>query len=39
VPQVGDRFVWNGFDFEVLDMDRHRVDKLLVRRTAQAPAG
>ena len=32
VPQVGDKFVWNAIEFEVVDMDRHRVDKLLVRR-------
>lgn len=32
VPQVGDKFVWNAIEFEVIDMDRHRVDKLLVRR-------
>jgi putative hemolysin len=32
VPQVGDKFAWNGIEFEVIDMDRHRVDKLLVRR-------
>ncbi|KAF5060030.1 hemolysin family protein [Methanoculleus horonobensis] len=29
-PEAGDRFVWNGFRFEVLDMDGHRVDKVLV---------
>ncbi|MDK2916021.1 MAG: magnesium and cobalt exporter, family [Euryarchaeota archaeon] len=29
-PQTGDRFVWNGLRFEVLDMDGHRVDKVLV---------
>ena len=25
---------WGGFHFEVLDMDRHRIDKLLITRTA-----
>jgi putative hemolysin len=39
VPQVGDRFVWNGFQFEILDMDGHRVDKLLVRRTVEPMTG
>jgi len=29
-PEAGDRFAWNGFRFEVLDMDGHRVDKVLV---------
>jgi putative hemolysin len=34
VPKVGDKFEWNGIEFEVVDMDRHRIDKMLVRRTA-----
>ena len=29
-PVTGDRFTWNHFWFEVLDMDGHRVDKVLV---------
>ncbi|HIH85466.1 MAG TPA: HlyC/CorC family transporter [Methanoculleus sp.] len=29
-PRAGDRFVWNRLQFEVLDMDGHRVDKVLV---------
>jgi putative hemolysin len=32
VPQVADRFEWDGLRFEVVDMDRNRVDKLLVMR-------
>jgi putative hemolysin len=31
IPRAGDRFVWAGSDFEVLDMDGNRVDKVLVR--------
>jgi putative hemolysin len=30
VPQSGDRFTWNGFTIEVVDMDWRRVDKVLV---------
>ncbi len=30
IPQVTDHFDWSGIRFEVMDMDRHRVDKLLV---------
>jgi putative hemolysin len=30
IPSAGDRFEWGGFSFEVLDMDGHRVDKVLV---------
>ena len=29
-PTAGDHFSWDRFDFEVVDMDRHRVDKVLV---------
>ena len=31
IPVEGDRFGWSGFSFEVLDMDGHRVDKVLVK--------
>jgi putative hemolysin len=37
VPAAGDLFEWEGFYFEVLDMDGNRVDKVLVART-QGPA-
>jgi putative hemolysin len=30
VPVAGDRFDWEGYTFEVLDMDGRRVDKVLV---------
>ena len=34
VPVVADHFEWNGWRFEVVDMDRKRVDKVLVARVA-----
>lgn len=34
VRAVGDRFEWEGFSLEVVDVDGHRVDKVLV---TQAP--
>jgi putative hemolysin len=34
VPTVGDKFACNQIEFEIVDMDRHRVDKLLVKRSA-----
>lgn len=34
IPEEGDKFVWNGLEFEVVDMDGNRVDKLLVRLTS-----
>jgi putative hemolysin len=30
IPKTGDRLEWNGFKIEVLDMDGHRIDKVLV---------
>src|SRR5215218_1294718 len=30
VPAAGDRFDWEGYTFEVLDMDGRRVDKVLI---------
>jgi putative hemolysin len=35
VPNATDHFEWNGFKFEVMDMDGNRVDKVLV--TTQPP--
>lgn len=36
VPAVADHFEWQGLRFEVMDMDRNRVDKILVARTVAA---
>jgi len=30
VPVLGDAFEWNHMRFEVVDMDGHRVDKVLI---------
>ncbi|HEX6592250.1 MAG TPA: transporter associated domain-containing protein, partial [Moraxellaceae bacterium] len=32
VPETGEHFEWSGLRIEVVDMDRRRIDKLLVRR-------
>lgn len=32
VPETGEHFEWSHLHFEVVDMDRRRIDKLLVRR-------
>jgi putative hemolysin len=40
VPAAGDRFEWEGYSFEVVDMDGRRVDKVLVtptRNVGEAP--
>jgi putative hemolysin len=34
VPRTGDHFEWAGYRFEVVDMDRRRVDKVLVEPPA-----
>ncbi|ASZ11453.1 hemolysin family protein [Chitinophaga pendula] len=30
IPHVGEKFSWRGFTFEIVDMDAHRIDKVLV---------
>ncbi len=30
IPSTGDKMQWRGFEFEIVDMDGHRIDKLLV---------
>lgn len=32
IPTVGEKVSWNEFDFEVVDMDSVRIDKIMVRR-------
>lgn len=31
IPATGDTFEWRGFDFEIVDMDGQRIDKVLVK--------
>jgi putative hemolysin len=31
IPQTGETFDWRGFNFEIIDMDGQRIDKLLVK--------
>jgi len=37
IPNAGEHFTWNSRRFEVLDMDRHRVDKILLGPPPPAP--
>lgn len=37
LPAAGDRFDWEGFRFEVVDMDGHRVDKVLIAPPRPSP--
>ncbi len=36
IPVVGDQFTWNGYNFEVVDMDGRRVDKILISKADQS---
>lgn len=33
IPKTGDKMEWKGFSFEIIDMDSHRIDKVLVNIT------
>ncbi len=35
IPTTGEIFDWRGFDFEIIDMDGQRIDKLLVKISAE----
>jgi putative hemolysin len=34
LPLEGEKFQWDRFEFEVIDMDRQRIDKVLVTQKA-----
>ncbi len=36
IPSEADSFEWNGFYFEVVDMDKYRIDRLLIKTPQQA---
>ena len=38
IPKVAEKCEWNGFTFEVVDMDRARIDKILMTREEQPTA-
>ncbi len=39
IPKVGDSLSWKGFQFEILDMDGHRIDKILVKISDEIKEG
>jgi putative hemolysin len=39
IPRPADHFAWDGFRFEVVDMDGRRVDKVLVSAVGEPAAG
>lgn len=38
IPEEGEKLDWNGYRFEIVDMDRQRIDKVLVSRRAPKEA-
>ncbi|HEX8328581.1 MAG TPA: hemolysin family protein [Hymenobacter sp.] len=38
VPKAGEQFTWQGHQFEIIDIDKGRIDKILFREKAEAPA-
>lgn len=39
IPKAGEMLQWKNFTFEVVDMDGHRIDKVLVTVTPEVPEG
>lgn len=37
IPQMSDHFEWEGYRIEVVDMDRNRIDRLLITRLEPPP--
>jgi putative hemolysin len=37
IPREAEKFLWDRFEFEILDMDRQRIDKVLVTPKAPKP--
>ncbi|GAB3720383.1 hemolysin family protein [Spirosoma lituiforme] len=35
IPQAGESFVWHGYRFEIVDMDKSRIDKIMVKKLAE----
>ena len=38
IPKAGEQFVWKDRSFEIVDMDKSRIDKILFREKAVVPA-
>ena len=39
IPKTGDTLYWRGFDFEIVDMDSHRIDKILATERSRKEEG
>ncbi len=36
IPDTGDKFTWQEYEFEIVDMDKNRIDKMLVTKAEAA---
>jgi putative hemolysin len=36
IPETGDKFQWEGYEFEIIDKDRNRIDKMLVKKIQES---
>jgi putative hemolysin len=32
IPDTGDKFEWEDYEFEIIDMDKNRIDKILLKK-------
>jgi putative hemolysin len=39
IPATGETFAWKDFDFEIIDMDGQRIDKILVKISEELKDG
>ncbi|WP_083421884.1 hemolysin family protein [Arsenicibacter rosenii] len=35
IPQTGETFTWHNYQFEIVDMDKSRIDKMLVKKLSE----
>ncbi|AUD03764.1 hemolysin family protein [Spirosoma pollinicola] len=35
IPKAGETFVWHSYQFEIIDMDKSRIDKILVKKMTE----
>ncbi len=35
IPKTGETFIWHGYQFEIVDMDKSRIDKILVKKLGE----
>lgn len=35
IPDTGDRFEWEDYEFEIIDMDKNRIDKILLKKKSR----